>query len=232
MTASVARPGSPSSQPSAHDSATSTNSPAAVASQASPTRRRQPSPSATDAPSNGSSSLYALGIQAQDIASEIALAAELLATDDPGAELTAVALIEQYLSAQQHTAGLIENKADNICRYIDHLKAVASFREEQSKRLKELAVKDNQRVEKLQAYMMRVLTTLYPEKTEFSLPTHELRSRKSTAIVIENESEIPDEYLRSNTTYSPDKASIKEALRSGTSVPGARLEERRSWSIK
>lgn len=186
----------------------------------------------------GATSLYALGIQAQDIASEIALAAELLATDDPDGEsrdkdeASAIALIEQYLAAQDHTAGLITNKADNICRYIDHLKAVAAFREEQSKRLKALAAQDNERAEKLQHYMMRVLVALYPEETKFSLPTHELRSRKSTAVVIDDESAIPDEFLRSKTTYHPDKTSIKEAIQSGASIPGARIEERRSWSIK
>lgn len=182
--------------------------------------------------SDGPSSLYALGIQAQDIASEIALAAELLATDDPDQEASAVALVEQYLAAQDHTAGLIAHKADNICRYIDHLNAVATFRQDQAKRLKELADKDLQRSKRLQEYMIKVLTTLQPEKTEFSLPTHELRSRKSTAVVIDDESLIPDEYLTSRTTYSPDKTSIKQDIQSGASIPGARLEERRSWSIK
>jgi hypothetical protein len=230
MTPSVAAPGTQRSRPSGNGSATSTLS--AHSSPTSLTHPPQQSPSLPVAPSNdGASSLYALGIQAQDIASEIALAAELLATDDPDQESSAVRLIEQHLGAQEHTAGLITSKADNICRYRDHLIAMADFRKEQAKRLKELADADYKRAQSLQDYMMKVLTTLYPEQGKFSLPTHELRSRRSSGVVIEDESALPDEFLISKTTYQPDKAAIKEAIKAGASIPGAHIEERISWSI-
>lgn len=190
-----------------------------------------PSGGHSDISENKASSLYALGIQAQDIASEISLAAELLATDNPDEEASAVALIEQYLDAQGHTAALIEAKSDNICRYIDHLNAVAQFRKQQAQRLAELAEADFQRAESLRTYMLNVLTRLYPDQRKFSLPTHELKSRRSQAVVIDDLAELPTEYLRPKTTYSPDKTAIKAALKQGNPVPGARLEERTSWSI-
>lgn len=232
MTHTAVRPGTQSSRPPGKGSNTSTNS--SNPSPTSPTHQHQPSQSPAAVPSEaggGSSSLYALGIQAQDIASEIALAAELLATDDPESEASAIRLIEQYLSAQEHTQGLIAQKADNICRYRDHLIAMATFRKEQARRLAELADADFKRAQSMQDSMMKVLTNLHPGKTKFSLPTHELRSRRSKAVVIEDESALPDEFLRVKTTYQPDKTAIKERIQSGGSVPGAHIEERTTWSI-
>ncbi len=60
--------------------------------------------SSTDPRAQGAESLYALGIQTQYIDGELALAAELLGSDDPEQEETAIRLVEQYLEAQAHTA--------------------------------------------------------------------------------------------------------------------------------
>jgi len=179
----------------------------------------------------GASSLYALGIQAQEIAGEIALAAELL-DGDPDNEATAISLIETYLEAQGHTLSALESKADNICRYIDHLAAVARFRKEQSQRLAELAAADERRAQQLTDYMLKVLTTLQPDVAKFSLPTHELRSRRSEAVEIEDEDLIPDDMFREKITRSPDKSAIKAALKAGQQIIGARLVSRTNWTIK
>ena len=183
----------------------------------------------------GPSSLYALGIQAQDIAGEIALAAELLESEDPAEQASAAALIESYLEAAHHTNGLVRDKADAVCRYIDHLEAVARFRKEQGQRLLELAAADARRAEALQGYMVGVLTRLNPGATQFSLTTHELRSRKSTAVVISDETQIPT-HLRQDpkpqADMPPSKSAIKAVLAAGKPVPGAHLEERRSWAIR
>lgn len=192
----------------------------------------QPSTSFPEPRGQGASSLYALGIQAQDIASEISLAAELLDSNDPEQEATAVHLIEQYLEAQGHTAALIEHKADNICRYVDHLQAVARFRREQAQRLSELAAADERRADSLISYMLKVLTTLQPDTNKFSLPTHEIRSRKSEAIEIEDEDLIPDDLFKVKSTRSVDKTAIKAAIKGGQPIVGARLVQRTNWTIK
>lgn len=180
----------------------------------------------------GGTSLYALGIQAQVIDGELALAAELLDTDDPAQEQTAIALIEQYLEAAQHTKSALADKADNICRYIDHLQAVAQFRKDQAKRLADLAAADQRRAQSLTDYMLKVLTGLHPTESKFSLPTHELRSRRSESVEIDDEGLIPDDMFRTKTTREPDKASIKAALKAGQQIAGARLITRTNWSIK
>jgi hypothetical protein len=226
------------SAPHSPGAATSSRSTSAIPTSTSSGKGRQPSAlphssiSRTENPrGEGASSLYALAIQAQDIAGEIALAAELL-DGDPEHEETAIALIETYLEAQGHTMALIESKADNICRYVDHLSAVAQFRKEQAKRLAELAAEDERRAQQLTDYMLKVLTTLYPEQVKFSLPTHELRSRKSEAVEIDDEDLIPDDMFREKVTRSPDKTAIKAALKAGQEIVGARLVSRTNWSIK
>ena len=54
------------------------------------------------------------------------------------------------------------------------------------------------------------------------------------SVLVEDESAIPWEYMRQAAPPPPavDKAAIKEALKAGISVPGARLVSKQSVSIK
>lgn len=223
MTQAVTSPGKPTSSRPLSATHSSVNLP--------PVPQR-PAPTASGDPrGEKASSLYALGIQAQDIAGEIALAAELLESDDPEEQQTAINLIESYLAAADHTAALLADKADNVARYVDHLRAVSEFRKQQAQRLAELAAADARRAEKLTNYMLKVLTTLQPEATKFSLPTHELRSRQSTSVEITDEGLIPEELMRIKVEKAPDKSAIKQALKQGQDIPGAQLITKRNWSI-
>ena len=227
MTPAMPSPGAPASSAPTTATTTSVNLP--------PVPPRRGPAASGHPPSEPGSSLYALGIQAQDIAGEIATAATLLDSDDPAEQQAAIDLIETYLAAQDHTLSLVFDKADNVIRYIDHLRAVAAFRADQAARLAELAAADKRRADQLTDYTLKVLTTLQPEATKFSLPTHELRSRKSTAVEITDETLIP-EHLRQEpkprADMPPSKSAIKAVLAAGSPVPGAALVERRSWSIK
>ena len=78
---------------------------------------------------------------------------------------------------------------------------------------------------------MLVLTHLQPTATRFSFPNHELTSRKSQAVEIEDEDALPPEWLAVKTISQPDKTAIKEALKAGHLIPGAQLVSRRSWRI-
>lgn len=56
--------------------------------------------------------------------------------------------------------------------------------------------------------------------------------RASEQTVIDNEGEIPDEYMTVKTTYTPNKTAIKEAIKAGKDVPGAHVEKRKNIQIK
>lgn len=55
---------------------------------------------------------------------------------------------------------------------------------------------------------------------------------KSVETDVYDESELPDEYFRTKTTVEPDKSKIRDALKAGVTVAGARLIEKRNIQIK
>ena len=114
---------------------------------------------------------------------------------------------------------------------IDHLRAQGNYRQQQAKRLVELAKCDQRRADALETTLVFVLTRLQPSATRFSFPHHELTSRRSEAVEISAEEELAPEWLRITTATSPDKGAIKAALKAGQQIQGAQLVSRRSWSI-
>ncbi len=114
---------------------------------------------------------------------------------------------------------------------IEHLRGQAAYRQQQAKRLTELSRSDASRADALEDSRVLVLTRLQPAATRFSFPNHELASRKSQAVEIDDEEALAPEWLAVTTTSKPDKAAIKEALKAGRQINGARLVSRRSWRI-
>jgi hypothetical protein len=100
-----------------------------------------------------------------------------------------------------------------------------------AKRLTELARSDAGRADALEDSLVLVLTRLQPTATRFSFPNHELSSRKSQAVEIDNEALLDPEWLCVKTTFSADKTAIKAALKAGQQITGAQLISRRSWRI-
>ena len=110
---------------------------------------------------------------------------------------------------------------------IEHLRGQSTYRQQQAKRLADLARSDAGRADALEESLIFVLTQLQPGVTRFSFPDHELSSRKSQAVVIDDEQALDSEWLTFSTTSKPDKNAIKEALKAGRQVTGAQLLNRR-----
>jgi hypothetical protein len=177
-----------------------------------------------------SGSLWQLGIEAQELTSTIGQLAELLEADDD-TRAQALAELEAALLAEQGNKQALAAKADATCWVIEHLRGQATYRQQQAKRLTELSRSDASRADALEDSLVLVLTRLQPKATRFSFPNHELTSRKSQAVEIDDEDALPSEWLALKTTSQPDKAAIKEALKAGHLIPGAQLISRRSWRI-
>ncbi|MFN9624254.1 MAG: siphovirus Gp157 family protein [Cyanobacteriota bacterium] len=206
------------------------------------------SPAAPAAPTRGSStagptaigpvcflqrsgSLWQLGIESQDLTTAISQLAEQLEADDPDRRQQAITELEAALLAEQGNKQALAAKADATCWVIEHLRGQAAYRQQQAKRLTELSRSDASRADALEDSLVLVLTRLQPKATRGSFPNHELRSRKCQAVELDNEQALPAEWLTVTTTSKPDKAAIKEALKAGHLIPGARLLSRRSWRI-
>jgi hypothetical protein len=176
-------------------------------------------------------SLWQLGIEAQELTTAIAQLAERLETDEPEQRASALAELEAALLAEEGNKQALAAKADATCWVIEHLRGQAAYRQQQAKRLSDLARSDTSRADALEKSLIFVLTQLQPSATRFSFPNHELSSRKSQAVEINDEEALDPKWLAVTTTSKPDKAAIKEALKAGRHIEGAQLLSRRSWRI-
>jgi hypothetical protein len=178
-----------------------------------------------------SGSLWQLGIEAQELTTAIGQLAEKLETDDVDSRSNALAELEAALLAEEGNKQALDAKADATCWVIEHLRGQAAYRQQQAKRLTDLSRSDASRADALEDSLVMVLTRLQPSATRFSFPNHELTSRKSSAVVIDDEQALDPAWLSFTTTSKPDKAAIKEALKAGQQITGAQLLCRRSWRI-
>ncbi|MFM7551174.1 MAG: siphovirus Gp157 family protein, partial [Cyanobacteriota bacterium] len=178
-----------------------------------------------------SGSLWQLGIEAQELTTAIGQLAEQLEADEDDSRAQALAELEAALLDEEGNKQALAAKADATCWVIEHLRGQAAYRQQQAKRLTELSRSDSSRADALEDSLVLVLTRLQPTSTRFSFPNHELTSRKSQAVEIADEDALPSEWLTLKTTSQPDKAAIKEALKVGRQITGARLLSRRSWRI-
>ncbi len=178
-----------------------------------------------------SGSLWQLGIEAQELTTAVGQLAEQLESDDAEVRAQALAELEAALLAEEGNKAALAAKADATCWVIEHLRGQAAYRQQQAKRLTDLSRSDASRADALEESLVFVLTQLQPAATRFSFPNHELTSRKSSAVVIDDEQTLDAEWLSFTTTSKPDKAAIKEALKAGQQITGAQLLSRRSWRI-
>ena len=171
-----------------------THTPTSNGSSSAPTRRtsRTTSSNSTTALTTGSpTSLYHLGLQAQEISGEIALALELIDSEDIEERETGEALIQQYFAAK----GEVQTKADNYCFVIQNvLRDRARFRKEQAKReyerLVSLAESDERKADRMERLLIDVLTKLDPGQSRFDLPRYRISSRSSTSVEITDDATV------------------------------------------
>jgi len=186
-----------------------------------------------------SGSLWQLGIEAQELTIAIGQLAEQLEADDAEQRASALAELEAALLAEEGNKAALAAKAVAerfraavaTCWVIEHLRGQATYRQQQAKRLSDLARSDASRADALEESLIFVLTQLQPSATRFSFPNHELSSRKSSAVVIDDEEALDPQWLAVTTTTKPDKTAIKEAIKAGQQIPGAQLLSRRTWRI-
>jgi hypothetical protein len=191
----------------------------------------QPSPAGPACSIQRSSSLWQLGIEAQELTTAIGQLAERLETDDPDERQLALGELEAALLADEGNKAAIAAKADATCWVIEHLRGQAAYRQQQAKRLSLLAAGDNGRADDLETSLVLVLTRLEPSSTRFSFANHELRSSRSQAVDIAENAQLDPQWLTVTTTTKPDKTAIKAAIKAGQQIPGAQLLSRRTWRI-
>jgi len=180
-------------------------------------------------------SLFALTSEATLLAARIDDTAERLFSDDPADVAAATKALEHLITAEASNRSALAEKADAWCWVIDQLRAKADAQREHSQRLARMAEQAEHRAQALQDQLVRALSHVDPDATRWELLSHKLTSRKTTSVEIDPDvapDDLPEQFRRVKTTTSADRTALAAALKAGESIDGARLVERRSWSIK
>jgi hypothetical protein len=126
----------------------------------------------------------------------------------------------------------IEEKAENIVKYIKNLEAMAEARKAEAKRLTELASKDLKKAENLMNYLDSAMKML--GKKQLTAGVFELRYRKGSEVIELNEGKIPSQFTTStgktidlitisSTQKVLSKVDLKKLLKDGEVIPGVML---------
>lgn len=166
----------------------------------------------------GMSSLWLLAAEYHGIAG----LAETQTDTDP-AEVAA------QLDAIEHD---IERKSENIAHLIRHLDSEAAAIIEWADQAKARAKAIDNRAKALRDYLAGALESVGVE--QIKRPGIVIGWRKSSAVVIDDAAQIPNEFMRHKPAPPPeiDKVAIAAALRVGRIIPGARVEQRKTLAIK
>lgn len=81
-------------------------------------------------------------------------------------------------------------------------------------------------------WIKRYVAGSIPAGRKYSDSALSISWMKSTETVIDDLAKLPESYIRTKIEKSPDKMAIKDAISSGTEVPGAHIEEKQNILIK
>ena len=137
---------------------------------------------------------------------------------------------EQDLNAAMESLqGTVVEKAEGILKVMKSLEAEEQAFQNEIDRMKELQTKLKNKRESMKDYLSYNLQSMDIQKLDAGL--FKLSFRKSESVVIDNQEELPKEYIKVKTTESPDKTALKKALKNGE-VPGCHIQVKQNLQIK
>lgn len=123
-----------------------------------------------------------------------------------------------------------KTKFENLALYIKNITADAeAIRNEEKTLADRRRVLENQ-AERLKAYLTMNLQMAGFEK--FETPRCKMSFRKSTSVEIDENANIPKDYVTIKVTETPNKKMITDAIKEGELIDGCRLVEKYNLQIK
>lgn len=132
-------------------------------------------------------------------------------------ELDEAALSDTLESLQQP----IEEKAENIIKYVRNIEALATAKKEEAKRLQSSASADLLRAENILKYLDENLKRANIDKMQAGL--FEVKYRKGSTVVQIDENQLPAQYWVPQDPKPMSKTDLKKRLQAGETIPGAQL---------
>lgn len=126
----------------------------------------------------------------------------------------------------------IERKCENIAHLIRFKEAASAASKEWATLALKAAAAEQAGADRLKAYVAGAMAATGIESIK--RPGIVIGWRKSSAVVIEDATQIPAEYMRQKPAPEPepDKKLIGDDIKLGVIVPGALVEQRKTLSIK
>lgn len=134
------------------------------------------------------------------------------------------------LSELENIAAEFDNKAENIALYIKNLSSMsAQIKAEESNLYDRRKAIDN-KIEGLKRYLSNCMKMVGKDRLE--TPKCRVSFRSSTAVKIENESDLPEEFVKVTEVKKPDKKALGDAIKAGREIDGVSLVTSRNIQIK
>lgn len=124
----------------------------------------------------------------------------------------------------------LEEKADNIACLIKQLTAEAEAIKAESKNLAERAKAKAAKVDKLTQYLFDTFKAVGADKVETA--RNVIAIKKNPCSVVLDEGFNITEYMAEKVSIQPNKEKIKDDLKNGVVIDGARLEQKERLAIK
>lgn len=138
--------------------------------------------------------------------------------------------VEVDFSALEELQQKRADKLENIALYIKNLSAEALAIKNEENTLTERRKRIERKCERLERYMKDSI--LANGEKGFESPRCVVKIKASEATEIVDESLIPEKYIVTKTEFKPDKKAIKEAIKAGEEVAGARIITNYNINIK
>lgn len=125
--------------------------------------------------------------------------------------------------------GRIEDKIDAIACYIKEIDADADAMKAEEQRIAKRRKAAEGRSERLRQYLMMWMHDSGKRKAETARSCVSLR--RTEAVKVYDDLDIPDEYIKQRIENVPDKKALKAAIKAGASIPGVEIVEYDSMVI-
>lgn len=128
--------------------------------------------------------------------------------------------------------GQFEVKAQSVIAYIKNQEITEKMLDEHIRQMTGKLKAAKARNQELKDYLARNMQSAGITEIKADDGTFKASFRKSKAVEILDEAQIPAEFMRETVKIEPDKTAIKKAIESGREVAGTKIEERQNLQIK
>lgn len=139
---------------------------------------------------------------------------------------------EQTEEIKKFLQSELVQKTDSVAAYSRHLKYKIDVAKAEIERMKKILDQNKRKFEKYQEYVLFCMDIMQESSIEGD--TSKISIRKPSQVVnVIDEKKIPINFFMQETTTKLDKLSLKEALKNGAEIAGAKLVDgKRTLTVK